>query len=74
MAAAGEASLGQQELHQVLGAFRQRQPRGVEQALVLAAEMARLATLWEERWAAGLQELQVVTLLVSACTLLQLHS
>ena len=43
----------------MLRSFSGRQPHGMEQARMLAAEMARVATLWEEQWVATLQDAQV---------------
>lgn len=43
----------------MLESFMAAQPEALEQARLLVAEMARLATLWEEAWAAGLQDAQV---------------
>ena len=43
----------------MLAAFRRQHPAGLEQARVFVAEMARLASLWEEEALAALQEAQV---------------
>jgi hypothetical protein len=46
-------------VQQLLRGFSGRQPQGLAQARMLAAELARVATLWEEQWAAALQDAQV---------------
>ena len=43
----------------MLATFEAARPAALAEARLLAGELARMATLWEEAWAAGLQEAQV---------------